>query len=54
MIRLGIDSAFDYTVDPSARLALVAFTGTLTGGQMLAAVQTVHADPRWQPGFSAI
>ena len=50
------DSAatFTYDIDPEAGVALARMHGALDGRAMLAILEAVHRDPRWQPGFDAI
>ena len=46
--------SFRYRIDPEAGLALAELEGVVTGGDMLDAAQTLHADPDWHDGFDVL
>jgi hypothetical protein len=45
---------FTYRIDPSARLAAVAFFGEVTGRDLVEAIETLFSDEAWEPGFQAV
>ncbi len=48
------DASCRYAIDPESGLALCVSSGTLTGEDMLALVEGLHANPLWQPEYDAI
>jgi hypothetical protein len=45
---------WSYVIDSANRLARVAMAGTIRGADIAAAMQTIYADPAWQPGFDSL
>lgn len=46
--------AFQYRIDPARRLAVIAFSGPLDGGDLVAGTERMYRDPAWRYGFDSV
>jgi hypothetical protein len=49
-----IEMAYRYDIDPSAALVLVSFTGSVSGDEVLQAMEHLFQDKAWDDGFDVI
>jgi hypothetical protein len=45
---------YQYSIDPTQRLATIRLSDTVTGDEFIQAVTDMLGDERWQPGFNSM
>src|SRR5438876_7216666 len=46
--------AFEYKINPERKVALLTFSGSITGAELAEATKALYHDEAWQYGFNAI